>query len=164
MRKVEWAVSAKRPFAGPAAVLAYPARYTHRVPIANSRLAALDERGVTFCWKDYCATGKTRHKTMTLSPDEIMCRFLLHVLPSGFHRIPHYGLIANGECNGSLVKARALLKVAAGDSTPEPSTQATAESVAPTFVCPYCGAPMRIIETLARGQPIRAPPRYQAKP
>jgi hypothetical protein len=164
MRKVEWVVYAKRPFAGPAAVLAYLSRYTHRVAISNSRLLALDERGVTFRWKDYRAKGHTRHKTMTLSADEFMRRFLLHVLPSGFHRIRHYGLLANGERNGNLAKVRTLLNVAADDSTPEPSAQATAESVAPTFVCPDCGAPMRIIETLVRGQPIRAPPRYQAKP
>ena len=91
----EWVVYAKRPFAGPAAVLAYLSRYTHRVAISNSRLLALDERGVTFRWKDYRAKGKTRYKTMTLSADEFMRRFLLHVLPSGFHRIRHYGLLAN---------------------------------------------------------------------
>ncbi len=95
LRRIDWVVYAKRPFAGPAAVLAYLARYTHRVAIANSRLIALDERGVTFKWKDYRAKGKTKHKTMTLSTGEFMRRFLLHVLPSGFHRIRHYGLIAN---------------------------------------------------------------------
>ena len=157
-------VYAKRPFAGPAAVLAYLLRYTHRVAISNSRLVALDERGVTFRWKDYRAKGHTQHKTMTLSADEFMRRFLLHVLPSGFHRVRHYGLISNGERKTNLAKVRALLNVAADDSTPEQNAQATAESVAPTFVCPDCGAPMRIIETLVRGQPIRAPPRYQAKP
>ena len=150
--------------AGPAAVLAYLSRSTHRVAISNGRLVALDECGVTFRWTDYRAKGKTRHKTMTLSPDEFMRRFLLHVLPRGFHRIRHYGLIANGERKGNLVKVRALLNAAADDSTPEPSAQATAESVAPTFVCPDCGAPINIIETLVRGQPIRAPPRHQAKP
>ena len=92
LREVEWVVYAKRPFAGPAAVLAYLSRYTHRVAISNQRLLALDERGVTFRWKDYRATGKTRHKTMTLGADEFMRRFLLHVLPGGFHRIRHYGL------------------------------------------------------------------------
>jgi hypothetical protein len=94
LKKCEWVVYAKRPFAGPEAVLAYLSRYTHRVAIANSRLIALDERGVTFRWKDYRAKGKTRHKTMTLTTDEFMRRFLLHVLPSGFHRIRHYGLLA----------------------------------------------------------------------
>lgn len=164
MRKVEWVVYAKRPFAGPAAVLAYLARYTHRVAIANSRLVALDERGVTFRWKDYRAKGRTRHRTMSLDPDEFMRRFLLHVLPSGFHRIRHYGLLANGERTGNLVKARALLNVAAQDDTQAPHPDTTAAVVTPTFVCSDCGAPMRIIETLVRGQPIRAPPRHQAKP
>jgi hypothetical protein len=95
LRQCEWVVYAKRPFAGPAAVLAYLSRYTHRVAISNQRLVALDERGVTFRWKDYRATGRTRHKTMTLGADEFMRRFLLHVLPGGFHRIRHYGLLAN---------------------------------------------------------------------
>ncbi|MCP3884072.1 MAG: IS91 family transposase, partial [Propionibacteriaceae bacterium] len=87
LRQCEWVVYAKRPFAGPAAVLAYLSRYTHRVAIANSRLIALDERGVTFKWKDYRANGKARYKTMTLITNEFIRRFLLHVLPSGFHRI-----------------------------------------------------------------------------
>ena len=87
LREVEWVVCAKRPFAGPPAVLAYLSSYTHRVAISNQRLLALDERGVTFRWKDYRATGKTRYKIMTLDPDEFMRRFLLHVLPGGFHRI-----------------------------------------------------------------------------
>lgn len=95
LHQCEWVVYAKRPFAGPAAVLAYLSRYTHRVAISNQRLVALDERGVTFRWKDYRATGRTRHKTMTLGADEFMRRFLLHVLPGGFHRIRHYGLLAN---------------------------------------------------------------------
>ena len=94
-RKREWVVYAKRPFAGPEAVLAYLARYTHRVAISNQRLVAMDDAGVTFRWKDYRAKGHTRHKTMTLDPAEFMRRFLLHVLPPGFHRIRHYGLLAN---------------------------------------------------------------------
>ena len=101
LREVEWVVYAKRPFAGPAAVLAYLSRYTHRVAISNRRLLALDERGVTFRCKDYRATGKTRYKTMTLAADEFMRRFLLHVLPSGFHRIRHYGLLANAGRRGA---------------------------------------------------------------
>lgn len=164
LRKIEWVVYAKRPFAGPAAVLAYLSRYTHRVAISNSRLLALDERGVTFRWKDYRARRSTRHKTMTLRPDEFMRRFLLHVLPSGFHRIRHYGLIANGERKGNLAKVRTLLNVAADEATPEQCNQAPAASVVPTFVCPDCGAPMSIIATLLRAQPIRAPPRPPAKP
>ena len=89
LRKIEWVVYAKRPFAGPKAVLAYLSRYMHRVAIANSRLIAFDERGVTFHWKDYRDKGRTRYKTMTLATTEFMRRFLLHVLPLGFHRIRH---------------------------------------------------------------------------
>src|SRR5437016_11394662 len=95
LRTCEWVVYAKRPFAGPAAVLAYLSRYTHRVAISNRRLVAFDERGVSFRWKNYRDKGNTRHKTITLSAEEFMRRFLLHVLPGGFHRIRHYGLIAN---------------------------------------------------------------------
>ena len=161
LRQCEWVVYAKRPFAGPAAVLAYLARYTHRVAIANSRLIALDEQGVTFKWKDYRAKGKTKYKTMTLSAEEFMRRFLLHVLPTGFHRIRHYGLIANAGRRDNLARVRELLNVPS-DADDEVSTgDATAEPVQPTYVCPDCGAPMIIIETLVRGQPIRAPPRLR---
>jgi len=158
LREVEWVVYAKRPFAGPAAVLAYLARYTHRVAISNQRLMALDERGVTFRWKDYRATGKTRHKTMTLATDEFMRRFLLHVLPSGFHRIRHYGLLANAGRREHLARARQLLHVVltATESHPPEAT-----NIAPTFVCPHCGAAMMVIETFVRGQPIRAPPLWR---
>src|SRR5262249_57333307 len=96
LRKVEWVVYAKRPFAGPEAVLAYLSRYTHRVAIANSRLIAFDDNGLTFRWKDYRAKGRERMKVMTLAGDEFIRRFLIHVLPSGFHRIRHFGLFANG--------------------------------------------------------------------
>ncbi len=162
MRQCEWVVYAKRPFAGPSAVLAYLSRYTHRVAISNSRLLALDEHGVTFRWKDYRAKGKTRYKAMTLSPEEFMRRFLLHVLPGGFHRIRHYGLVANGARRLSLAAARELLGMqvgassaaaedaaANGESPPEP----------PTFVCRHCGRPMAIVQLLAPDSSIRAPPR-----
>ena len=153
----EWVVYAKRPFAGPAAVLAYLSRYTHRVAISNQRLMALDERGVTFRWKDYRATGKTRHKTMTLATDEFIRRFLLHVLPGGFHRIRHYGLLANAARREHLARARELLHVVptATESHPPVAPVAT---VQPTFVCPHCGAAMIIVEIFARGETIRAPP------
>lgn len=82
LRKCEWVVYAKRPFAGPEAVQAYLSHYTHRVAVSNSRLISLDDRGVTFRWKDYRAKGRTRSKTMTLDADEFMRRFLLNVLPS----------------------------------------------------------------------------------
>lgn len=163
LRQCEWVVYAKRPFAGPAAVLAYLSRYTHRVAISNSRLLALDERGVSFKWKDYRAKGNTKHKSMTLGTGEFMRRFLLHVLPSGFHRIRHYGLIANGGRRENLARARALLHVAPVVEEPD-GTEATNESVQPTFVCPHCGAPMHIIETLARILPIRALPRLRGPP
>ena len=122
---------------------------------------ALDERGVTFRWKDYRAKGRTRYKTMTLSADEFMRRFLLHVLPSGFHRIRHYGLIANAGRRDNLARARELLHVVPEAAEPQPP-DAPAAIVQPTFVCPDCGAPMIIIETFARGQPIRAPPAQRA--
>src|SRR5206468_7333508 len=111
LRDCEWVVYAKRPFAGPAAVLAYLSRYTHRVAISNQRLIALDHRGVTFRWKDYRATGKTRYKAMTLAADEFIRRFLLHVLPGGFHRIRHFGLLANAGRRAQLAQARQLLHV-----------------------------------------------------
>jgi predicted RNA-binding Zn-ribbon protein involved in translation (DUF1610 family) len=159
LKKCEWVVYAKRPFAGPEAVLAYLSRYTHRVAIANSRLIAMDERGVTFRWKDYRAKGKTRHKTMTLTADEFMRRFLLHVLPSGFHRIRHYGLLANAGRRDHLARARELLQVAPAHverkSTDADAPEKTAQ---PTFVCPDCGAAMIIIEIVARKPHIRAPP------
>jgi hypothetical protein len=161
LRAQEWIVYAKRPFAGPAAVLAYLSRYTHRVAISNRRLVALDERGVSFRWKDYRAKGKTRYKTMTLSANEFMRRFLLHVLPGGFHRIRHYGLIANAERRHNLTRARELLHVVPDAAQPQPP-DAPAGIVQPTFVCPDCGATMIIIETFARGQPIRAPPPQRA--
>jgi putative transposase/transposase-like zinc-binding protein len=162
LRECEWVVYAKRPFAGPAAVLAYLSRYTHRVAISNRRLIALDERGVTFRWKDYRAKGRTRYKTMTLAADEFMRRFLLHVLPSGFHRIRHYGLIANAERKENLARARELLHVMPDLEVQSQEADAPDSPVQPIFLCPDCGAAMLIIDTFARGQPIRAPPQPRA--
>ncbi len=110
LRNCEWVVYAKRPFSGPEAVLAYLSRYTYRVAISNRRLVAMDERGVTFRWKDYRAK-ETMHKTMTLDAGEFMRRFLLHVLPTGFHRIRHDGIFANAGRKANLELARALLHV-----------------------------------------------------
>ena len=164
LRQIEWVVYAKRPFAGPEAVLAYLSRYTHRVAIANSRLIALDEQGVTFKWKDYRAREQDRHKTLTLAPGEFMRRFLLHVLPAGLHRIRHYGLFANIGRKHHLAKIRELL---VQDKTDEPvdaeaNTGDTADSsnrdASAIYVCPDCGAAMIIIETFERGQLPRAPP------
>ena len=156
LRKCEWVVYAKRPFAGPQAVLAYLSRYTHRVAISNSRLLAMNERGVTFRWKDYRAKGKTRHKAMTLSPQEFMRRFLLHVLPGGFHRIRHYGLLANSNRRNNLALARELLQV----PPPLPDESAGEASVvpAPTFVCAHCGHAMVVLQVFLRDNSIRAPP------
>jgi hypothetical protein len=159
LRQCEWVVYAKRPFAGPEAVLAYFSRYTHRVAISNSRLIVCDERGVTFRWKDYRAHGRTRYKTMTLSTAEFMRRFLLHVLPSGFHRIRHYGLLANANRKSHIAMARELLHQPAVEPPSEHTDALTGKtSIRPTFVCRHCGAPMLIIETFTRAQHIRGPP------
>jgi hypothetical protein len=166
-RKIEWVVYAKRPFAGPEAVLAYLSRYTHRVAIANSRLLAFDGQGVTFKWKDYRSKQRFRHKSMTLSTDEFIRRFLIHVLPGGFHRIRHYGLLANSGRRDNLKRARELLleKNDDGDATensvidrPASETNEIPKPLQPTFTCPDCGSPMVIIERFERGQQPRAPP------
>jgi hypothetical protein len=110
-RKIEWYLYLKSPFAGPEAVLPYLSRYTHRVAIANSRLVAFNNIGVTFRYKDYRAAGRARYKRMTLATDEFIRRFLIHVLPHGFHRIRHYGLFANGNRGANIARARELLAV-----------------------------------------------------
>jgi hypothetical protein len=161
LRACEWVVYAKRPFAGPEAVLAYLSRYTHRVAISNSRLRAFDKRGVTFRYKDYRCNGKTRYKAITLSADEFMRRFLLHVLPSGFHRIRHYGLLANAGRREHLAQAREFLQVTPAVEAP-PSQHAATTPAPPSFVCRHCGTPMRVLEVFARGQSIRGPPAVRA--
>lgn len=164
LRKVEWVVYAKRPFAGPEAVLAYLSRYTHRVAIANSRLITCDERGVTFKWKDYRARDGARHQTMTLATDEFIRRFLLHVHPRGFHRIRHYGLLANHQRVRALTQVRELLSCEVpASSTASEHTEVRAEHT-PTFVCPSCGSAMIIIEHFERSHAPRAPPRRNPQP
>jgi predicted Zn-ribbon and HTH transcriptional regulator len=155
LRKAEWVVYSKRPFGGPEAVLAYLSRYTHRVAIANSRLIACDERGVTFKWKDYRIKGRDRYKRMTLTTDEFIRRFLIHVLPKGLHRIRHYGLFAKGACADNIARARELLTVSNSQSE---STSAATDPSKPA--CPCCGGRMIIIEVFARG----ATPRHQPTP
>ncbi len=158
-RKSEWVVYSKRPFGGPEAVLAYLSRYTHRVAIANSRLVALDGNGVTFKWKDYRAEGRKRQKLMTLASDEFIRRFLIHVLPRGFHRIRHYGLLASSKRAENITRARELLNV------PAPQTEAR-DAAAPdadqprtlSHPCPCCGGRMIIIETFERGGSPRTHP------
>lgn len=153
VRKKRWVVYAKPPFAGPQAVLAYLSRYTHRVAISNRRLIAFDETGVTMRYKDYRRDGADRQRVMTLSTDEFIRRFLLHVLPRGFHRIRHYGLLAASSRKASLTLVRKLLGVAASadeitiDDEPDPRPP-----------CPCCGGHMVIIETFERWQQPRAPP------
>jgi hypothetical protein len=165
LRTCEWVVYAKRPFAGPAAVLAYLSRYTHRVAISNRRLLSLDEQGVTFRWKDYRVKGHTRQKTMTLSTEEFMRRFLLHVLPSGFHRIRHYGLLANAGRRENLARVRIILTPNEPRSDAKPADDSTSlATLPPTFVCRCCGATMIVIETFVRGQLIRAPPAPHTAP
>jgi hypothetical protein len=158
LRRAEWVVYAKRPFAGPESVLAYLARYTHRVAISNSRLISMDDSGVTFRWKDYRADGQARQKLMTLAPDEFMRRFLIHVLPAGFHRIRHYGLFANTARAANLAKARTLLQV----PTPTPALDgAGAEPEAPakpSIACPCCGGRMILVEIFERGSEPRTQP------
>jgi hypothetical protein len=156
LRRSEWVVYAKRPFAGPQAVLAYLARYTHRVAISNSRLIALDETGVTFKWKDYRIKGRDRIKTMTLEAAEFIRRFLLHVLPSGFHRIRHYGLFAGAVRAGNIERVRQLLttpKAAAGSA----HADADSETKTPARRCPCCGGRMIIVETFEGPRPAQSP-------
>jgi Putative transposase/Transposase zinc-binding domain len=158
LRRAEWVVYAKRPFGGPQAVLAYLSRYTHRVAIANSRLITCDRNGVTFRWKDYRAEGRDRQKVMTLATAEFIRRFLIHVLPSGFHRIRHYGLLASGTRADNIAQARRLLDVPAAQLEAGDTNDAEANEPKPLeHPCPCCGARMIIIETFQRG----SSPRYR---
>jgi Putative transposase len=153
LRKKNWVVYAKPPFAGPAAVLAYLARYTHRVAISNRRLISLDESGVTFRYKDYRRDGAERYRTMTLGADEFIRRFLLHVLPKGFHRIRHYGLLASASRKANVARVRQLLAVPPAVEPAEP-----VEPADPRPPCPCCGGRMIIIEIFQRWMQPRAPP------
>jgi Putative transposase/Transposase zinc-binding domain len=152
LRKAEWLVYAKRPFGGPEAVLAYLSRYTHRVAIANRRLVALDDAGVTFRWKDYRAKERERAKLMTLAIDEFIRRFLIHVLPGGFHRIRHYGLFANGGRADNIARARQLLNGPVVQSEPGDADSTDDGEPQPlSYPCPCCGGRMIIIEIFERG-------------
>jgi putative transposase/transposase-like zinc-binding protein len=153
-RRCAWVVYAKRPFAGPQAVLAYLARYTHRVAISNSRLIALDKAGVSFKWKDYRIKGGDRLSTRTLDAAEFIRRFLLHVLPSGFHRIRHYGLFAGAVRARNIERVRQLL-AAPDRSHAEADSQA--ETASPVRRCPCCGGRMIIVETFEGVRPARSP-------
>ena len=155
LRKKRWVVYSKPPFAGPEAVLAYLSLYTHRVAISNGRLIAFDEAGVTFRYKDYRRCGPQRQQVMTLDAHDFMRRFLLHVLPHGFHRIRHYGLFASATRKANIARVRDLL--AAPSPAPEPVD--AEEPPDPLPPCPCCGGRMRIIETFERWMQPRAPPR-----
>jgi hypothetical protein len=161
LRNSEWVVYSKRPFGGPKEVLRYLARYTHRVAISNRRLIACDQNGVTFKWKDYRLEGSERYKLMTLATDEFIRRFLIHVLPAGFHRIRYYGLLASGVRAANIARARNMLTsslipieaIKAATAKPdEPKT--------PEHPCPCCGGRMVVIETFQRG----CSPTYQPVP
>jgi len=172
LRKCEWVVYSKPPFGGPEEFLRYLARYTHRVAISNRRLIACDENGVTFKWKDYRLEGPERYKQMTLATAEFIRRFLIHVLPAGFHRIRYYGMLASGKRAENVARARELLKpsaiipieaIKAINSGPETETLTennSKEAQEPEHPCPCCGGPMIIIETFARG----TTPRHQPTP
>jgi hypothetical protein len=161
--KREWVVYAKPPFAGPKAVLAYLSRYTHRVAIANSRLIKLDDHSVSFKYKDYRAKGRERHKTMTLATDEFIRRFLLHVLPHGFHRIRYYGLFANSQRAANLTRARELLAMPADqDNCAGDSADESVDETCLAYPCPACGGAMVITERFEPGARPRAPPPAKA--
>ncbi len=161
LRKAERVVYAKRPFGGPEAVLAYLSRYTHRVAISNSRLIGSDDGGVTFRWKDYRARGRAEAegwiKTMTLEADEFIRRFLIHVLPNGFHRIRHYGLLASGTRAASIARARELLTAAIPGNGSNARVR-DGESNDATHPCPCCSGRMIVIETFERGCAPRSHP------
>jgi Putative transposase len=161
LRNSKWVVYCKRPFGGPEEVLRYLARYTHRVAISNRRLVACDDQGVTFKWKDYRIEGPERYKLMTLPTHEFIRRFLMHVLPAGFHRIRYYGLLANGKRAENVARARELLAPpiipvdaikAIGSSAAEPQTA--------NHSSPCCGGRMIIIESFEPG----ATPHHQPSP
>jgi hypothetical protein len=162
-RKSEWVVYAKPPFGGPEAVLAYLSRYTHRVAISNARLISADAQAVAFRWKDYRIKSGDRQKVLRLATPEFIRRFLIHVLPDGFHRIRHYGLLASATRKANIRTIRALLCVERPDQAPASGPNAEIIPLTLREPCPCCGGPMRIIEVFRRGQiPMsRAPPREQ---
>jgi hypothetical protein len=155
MRKKSWVVYAKPPFGSPEHVLAYLGRYTHRVAIANSRVVSMENGTVSFNWRDY--RHGNAQKLMTLDADEFIRRFLLHSLPDGFHRIRHYGFLANGCRRARLVTIRPLLAVAMPTAVDNESTAPRRQI--PVFdptACPCCGGTLRIVATLPRDPACRA--------
>ena len=163
LSKKRWFVYAKRPFAGPKAVLAYLSRYTHRVAISNNRLIAVDQRSVTFKVKDYRIEGPGRYTTMTLDVGEFIRRFLIHVLPKGFHRIRHYGLFASANRAETIARARELLGLAtpAAEAAVEIDPAAAQPLAQP---CPCCGGRMFVIETFDGRLPTTPPANRASRP
>ena len=163
-RRTEWVVYAKPPFGGPEAVLAYLSRYTHRVAISNHRLVSADAETVAFRWKDYRIKRGDRQRVMRLATPEFIRRFLIHVLPDGFHRIRHYGFLASSRRKANIDRIRALLGTQASEQVTAPEPETEVASLTLREPCPSCGGPMRIIEVFKRGQKpgARAPPRDQA--
>jgi len=159
LRKQDWVVYAKPPFGGPEAVLAYLARYTHRVAISNSRIRRVENGAVTFACKDYRKDGRERYGTMTLEVPEFIRRFLIHVLPKGFHRIRHYGLFANANRAANIQHARELLAVPPVVSA---DSELAEERCRRLWPCPCCGLPMRVIETFKPGSEPKARPPPEA--
>ena len=158
-RKRDWVVYAKEPFAGPEQVLAYLARYTHRVAISNHRLIDLKDGQVSFRWKNYRATGRRKTRTMRLPAGEFMRRFLMHVLPDGFHRIRHYGLFANGHRAVKIEQCRQLLRSSSNPEDAGAPAESEPEAAAASPPCPSCGGRMRIIESFDGPYHRRHPPR-----
>ncbi len=158
LRGIDWVVYAKEPFAGPEQVLRYLSRYTHRIAISNRRLVSADDKGVTFKYKDYRIEGPARYKAMTLATDEFIRRFLIHVLPKGFHRIRHHGLFTSSKRVENIMRARELLNVPVPQTEDRDATCTDAnEPQTLSHPCPCCGGRMIIIETFERG----STPRYR---
>ena len=158
LRTSKWVVYCKRPFGGPKQVLRYLARYTHRVAISNRRLIACDDKGVTFKWKDYRRKGAERYQLMTLATHEFIRRFLIHVLPAGFHRIRYYGLLASPSRAANVARARELLAMPLLPlDALKPASIDPSQPQINQHPCPCCGGLMLIIERFERG----ATPRYR---
>jgi hypothetical protein len=156
MRQIEWVVFAKPPFGGPVQVLAYLSRYTHRVAIANSRIADITEQSVTFRWKDYRHHGKT--KLMTLDADEFIRRFLQHTPPDAFHRIRHYGILANSHRAAKIALCRKLLAIpSSGPKTTADEEAACSSAVPPSDTCPCCGGLMITLAVTSGRRPLWRP-------
>ncbi len=162
LRKIDWVVYSKEPFAGPKTVLAYLSRYTHRIAISNSRLIRFDAGSVTFKVKNYRVDGPKRHTNMTLDTAEFIRRFLIHVLPKGQHRIRHYGFYGNGNRAANIARIRGLLEAKTPNRKDAGNTGESDDNQYPRVLalpCPCCGGQLIIINTFESMRHPRAPPR-----